>query len=213
MIIFLVKKINLVIFIFFLFFSFNVLGISKKNSLYQDGKPLEEWSENAGWNAGWLSSCPSGNGSSIAQEIKRKVAKLSWPDFKKFNLGKSKWDRGNYLSAKCSQSEFNAAKNGLYNYIEYLEILVNQKIGKINSNNCMDNLEDLTNKELIECGIEKGWVDEEKGIIDLNNIDNSKAKSDSSKSIETKLEELKKLYDSGLISEEVYEKKQLDILE
>ena len=77
----------------------------------------------------------------------------------------------------------------------------------------MDNLEDLTNKELIECGIEKGWVDEEKGIIDLNNIDNSKAKSDSSKSIETKLEELKKLYDSGLISEEVYEKKQLDILE
>ena len=38
-------------------------------------------------------------------------------------------------------------------------------------------------------------------------------KSDSNKSIETKLRELKKLYDSGLISKEVYEKKQLDILE
>jgi len=137
--------------IFFIFFvSSSLFAISKKESLYQEGEPLEEWSENAGWNAGWISSCTGGNGSKIAKEIKMRVGKVSWPDFKKFNVGNSQWKGGNYRAAKCTKSEFDSAKNELYDYIEYLEFAVNQKIGKsTNSNNCMDNLENLTNKELL----------------------------------------------------------------
>jgi len=108
---------------------------------------------------------------------------LSWPDYKKFSHGKSRWDLGNYRSAKCTQSDFDSVKNELNDYIEYLEFTVNQEVGKNTNSN------------------------------DLNNVDNSKTKSNSKKSIETKLLELKKLYDSGLISEAIYEKKQLEILE
>jgi len=175
------KLFLLILCIFFV--SSSLFAISKKESLYQEGKPLDEWSESAGWNSGWLSSCAGGNGSKIAKGIRKQVAMLSWPDYKKFSHGKSRWDLGNYRSAKCTQSDFDSVKNELNDYIEYLEFTVNQEVGKNTNSN------------------------------DLNNVDNSKTKSNSKKSIETKLLELKKLYDSGLISEAIYEKKQLEILE
>jgi len=46
------KLFLLILCIFFV--SSSLFAISKKESLYQEGKPLDEWSESAGWNSGWL---------------------------------------------------------------------------------------------------------------------------------------------------------------
>ena len=201
------------IFLFFIiFYSFNLAALSKKESLYQEGKPLEEWSTDAGWNSGWLASCTGGNGSTIQKEVRQKVAKLSWPDYKKFNVGKSRWEQGNYLSAKCTTSDFEAVKEGLYNYVDQLEYLVNLKIG-VTKENCSDNLDNLTDKELIKCGISEGWIDEETMTINLDKIDEKDLNLSADFAIEDELKKLKKLYDSGLITKEVYDKKQLEILE
>ena len=167
-----------------LFFSSNLHAISKKESIYQDGKPLDDWSESAGWNSGWLASCTGGNGATIQKEIRKKVANLSWPDYKKFNKGKSNWEQGNYLSAKCSQSEFEEAKNGLYEYVDYLEYLVNLEIGNTNTQNTDDN--NTTNIEL-----------------DFNDSDDD----------EIKLRKLKKFFEQNLITEDEYNKKRKEIID
>ena len=206
------KFIFTILFAFTIFYSFNLAALSKKEALYQTGKPLEEWSKDAGFNSGWISSCTGGNGSKIANDIRKKVAKLSWPDFKLFNVGKSTWDQNNYVAGKCSESNFNNVKQGLYNYVDQLEYLVNQKIG-VTKENCSDNLDNLTDKQLIECGISEGWVDEETMTINLDKIDEKDSNLSADFPIEEELKKLKKLYDSGLITKEVYEKKQLEILE
>ena len=201
-----------IFFAFTIFYSFNLAALSKKEALYQTGKPLEEWSESAGFNSGWISSCTGGKGGKIATDVRKKVGKLSWPDFKLFMKGKSTWDQKNYAAGQCNQSNFDEVEKGLYNYVDQLQFLVNQKIGQ-SFENCSDNLDKLTNQELIECGISEGWVDEETMTINLDKIDRKDSNLSVDFSIEDELKKLKKLYDSGLITKEVYDKKQLEILE
>ena len=168
-----------------LLFSLNLQAISKKESIYQDGQPLNDWSESAGWNSGWLASCTGGNGSTIQKKIRKKVANLSWPDFKKFNKGKSSWEQGNYRAAQCSQSEFDEAKNGLYEYVDYLEYLVNLEIG--NNTNTQNNANNKnTNIEL-----------------NFNESDDD----------EIKLRKLKKFFEENLITEDEYNEKRKAILD
>lgn len=124
-----------IIFIFllfsFLFSSFSyTYAISKKEALYQNGKPLHDWSASAGEWVAWMKSC-QGNGG-FAKNIREEVAKLSWPDYKKLTTGVNRFE-DRFIAGKCVDSEVQKGKSYLNSYVADLSFLVQEKTGITNS--------------------------------------------------------------------------------
>lgn len=116
----------------FLLFSFlfsstnNTYAISKKESLYQNGKPLHDWSVSAGNWVAWMKSC-QGNGG-FAKTIREEVAKLSWPDYKKLSTGVNSFE-DRFIAGRCVDSEVQKGKSYLNSYVGELSFLVQAKTG------------------------------------------------------------------------------------
>jgi len=119
------------ILIFLLFSSVNYsYATSKKEALYQNGKPLHDWSLSAGEWVAWMKSC-QGNGG-FAKTIRDEVAKLSWPDYKKLSTGVNKFE-DRFIAGRCVDSEVQKGKSYLHSYVGELSFLVQEKTGITNS--------------------------------------------------------------------------------
>ena len=140
---------------FILLYSLNALAVGSRNdSIYKEDKPLDSYSKDAGFNAGWMSAC---RGAKFTQNLKKEIAKQSWADFVLFKKGLN--DFGDSKAADCNGQEVLKEKKNLENYLSNLKVRVNQK---------MKILEDKEEK------------DEEMEIIKTN-TNTSSTSSDSSK--------------------------------
>lgn len=183
------KKVLLVI-IFVILNSNATFAISKKDAFYQKGNSLHPHSYNIGTWVGWLSTCNGKGNSKFANDIRKKVGKLSWPDFKNLSNSMTAWTQ-KYVAGKCQKSEVTKAKGILNTYIDELNKLVKTK----------------TNKSLANAS-QKNDSEEEKEIKKSN-----KKESVSEDSFEQKLEKLKSSYEKKLITKEEYETQRQKILD
>ena len=183
------KKIFLVI-IFIVINSNLAFAISKKDAFYQKGDALHQYSHNYGEWVAWLSTCNGKGNSKFANDIRLKVGKLSWPDFKILNSAMTAWTQ-RYVAGKCKKSEITRAKGNLNTYIDELSIVV----------------KNITNKTLANTS-QNNDNEENKQTQKSNN-----QKNESEDSFEQKLEKLKSSYEKKLITKEEYDTQRKKILD
>ena len=183
------KKILLII-IFVILNSNGSFAISKKDAFYQKGNALHPHTYNIGSWVGWLSTCSGKGNSKFAQEIRNKVGKLSWPDYKNLNNAFASWTQ-QYVAGKCVKSEVTKAKGILNTYIDELNNLVKTKTNKSLANTSQNN--DSKEKKEIQKSNKQDNVIED--------------------SFEQKLEKLKSSYEKKLITKEEYETQRQKILD
>ena len=151
------KKILLII-LMIVFYSNFSFSLSKKDALYECCEPLHWWSKDAGGWSGWMKSCKGKDNKKFAKEIKNEIGKLSWPDFKEFNSGYSKF-ASRYVAAKCIASEVERGKGYLNRYVSELTDLVVQETGQ--SKKIIRNENETKKEEKVEKNesIEKKLID------------------------------------------------------
>ena len=209
------KKFLFILTLVLIFYSNLSFAISKKKSLYQEGKFLHEWSFGAGKWVAWMRSC-QGNGK-FAQQIREEVANLSWPDFKKLNAGLSEWEN-KFVAGKCIASEVKKGKSYLKNYTRELSNLVRNKTGS------ELNKKPEKSYTLIYCKKSNGAVyttisgpcvpDKKISKEEYQKIKKeNKIKKEKKDDIETQLRKLKSLFKQKLITKEEYDQKRREILD
>ena len=138
-------KISFVIFLFFIFYSNFSIAISKKESLNKEKSLIEKQTMlNAGtWDL-YMKVCSGKK----RKEFRNQIAKLSWPDYKNYNSGGTKYDQ-NY-TVSCSKKD---TKDGADFYDWIISTLKNKLKNKISNNSSRNNNDNKnTNSENFESG-------------------------------------------------------------
>lgn len=99
--------------------------IKKDNSIYQGDLPLHQSTQEAGYLLSWLMCATGGYGDPIAQQIKEKVAQISWADYKMLNsaISQSTGNPPQFVGFPCNSgvNKFNETETRLENYLSELE--------------------------------------------------------------------------------------------
>ena len=125
---------KILLFFIIIFYNISAFSYSKKDAIYQEGEPLfEELAISSGYHLAWIECSSAGDGQKVSQEIKKLVAKLSWPDFKIFNNSAAAAANNppKFVGFFCNSglNKFKEVESLLYNYVEELKF----KIENINS--------------------------------------------------------------------------------
>ena len=146
---------KILLFFIIIFYNISAFSFSKKDAIYQEGGPLfEELTISAGYHLAWIECSSAGDGQKVSQEIKKLVAKLSWPDFKIFNNSAAAAANNppKFVGFFCNSglNKFKEVESLLYNYVEELKF----KIENINSTIAeTKNEQEYTSEDILKINI------------------------------------------------------------